>query len=595
MEEPLEAEEGKIDPQREMERLRRLVEEKDAMLRQQEDALGRLRLMMEELEEKSRQLDEARERLHREITRASLFTEISTQLSMSRNLEKNLEYLLGRLHALMDVEKSSVMLLDSSRQELRIIAARGVPLEKARAFRLPVGEGVAGWVADTGRRLIVPNTHKEPLYARTSPHEQPHFLISLPFYTDGQIAGVLNVEFPLDAPYPTAEQLTLLEEFAQNIGIFVQNVRLYEELQRKVEELSTLYEIGRELSSSLDLDDLLQKIVDSVVRLTGAQVCSLMLLDEDKQTLSIRVAKGLSPQIQKRTRVRVGEGIAGWVAQHGTPLLVEDIEKHPLFRRKNRSRYRTKSLLSVPLAIKGETIGVLNVNNKRNEEVFTQRDLDLMTLLASHAAIAIENARLYEELEQLAVTDGLTQLYVRRHFMEELAKELRRARRYHRPLTVVMMDIDHFKRINDTYGHPVGDEVLRELGRRLRQSARQDDVLGRYGGEEFIAALVETNKERGLQAAERLRRSVEEQPFSTRAGALAVTISLGLASFPEDAEEMEDLIQKADQALYRAKEEGRNRVVAYRPELASPSVPSEPSLPARKKSRPRKAPSPRGS
>lgn len=595
MEEPLEAEEGKIDPQREMERLRRLVEEKDTMLRQQEDALGRLRLMMEELEEKSRQLDEARERLHREITRASLFTEISTQLSMSRNLEKNLEYLLGRLHALMDVEKSSVMLLDSSKQELRIIAARGVSLEKARAFRLPVGEGVAGWVADTGRRLIVPNTHKEPLYTRTNPHEQPHFLISLPFYTDGQIAGVLNVEFPLDAPYPTTEQLTLLEEFAQNIGIFVQNVRLYEELQRKVEELSTLYEIGRELSSSLDLDDLLQKIVDSVVRLTGAQVCSLMLLDEDKQTLSIRVAKGLSPQIQKRTRARVGEGIAGWVAQHGTPLLVEDIEKHPLFRRKNRSRYRTKSLLSVPLAIKGEVIGVLNVNNKRNDEVFTQRDLDLMTLLASHAAIAIENARLYEELEQLAVTDGLTQLYVRRHFMEELAKELRRARRYHRPLAVVMMDIDHFKRINDTYGHPVGDEVLRELGRRLRQSARQDDVLGRYGGEEFIAALVETNKERGLQAAERLRRSVEEQPFSTRAGTLAVTISLGLASFPEDAEEMEDLIQKADQALYRAKEEGRNRVVAYRPELASPSVPPEPSPPARKKSRPRKAPSPRGS
>jgi diguanylate cyclase (GGDEF)-like protein len=267
----------------------------------------------------------------------------------------------------------------------------------------------------------------------------------------------------------------------------------------------------------------------------------------------------------KRVSVRVGEGLAGWVAEQGQPLLIEDIEVHPLFGKKSRAKYSTKSLLSVPLQFRGETLGVLNVNNKDNDAVFTTKDQEVLMMLAGQAAIAFENARLYRELEQLAITDGLTRLYVRRHFLELLNNELRRAQRYHRSLSLLMIDIDHFKAVNDTYGHPQGDQVLQELSGLLRRYGRRDDIVARYGGEEFVVALVETDQHGAAQAAERIRRAVEQHEFRVGTERLRLTLSIGVAGYPRDAGNQGDLIVAADQALYAAKRQGRNRVCLFDP------------------------------
>jgi len=553
-----------IDTRGELEKLQRLLEEKETMLQRQESILAELQRRMDELQRKNAELDVAREQLMQAITQASLLSELTGEVSVGQDASRALERILSHVHLLLEVEKSSIMLLDEGTQELRIVAHRGLHPETVERFRLGVGKGIAGRAVATGKRQVVPDTSQDPDYIPSLTHpDVPKFLISVPFQVNGQVIGVLNVERPVHFPPPTAEQLRQLDEYANHAAVTIQNVRLYQDLTRRVQELSTLYEVGRELSSSLELDKLLRKIVDSATQLLDCEMCSLMLLEEDKQTLCIRYAKGICQEVVKRARVKVGEGIAGWVAKQGEPLLIEDIEKHPLFARKSQKKYRTKSLLSVPLKIRSEVIGVLNVNNKRSNAVFTSKDRDILMMLASQAAVAIENARLYEELERLAITDGLTQLYVPRYFHEELDKELRRAERYKRPLSLLMMDIDHFKKINDTYGHLQGDQVLRELAGLLKRCARQDDIVARYGGEEFAIALVETNKKGGLKAAERIRRTVEEFEFSGPAGPLPVTISIGVASYPQDATTKRDLIAKADMALLTAKERGRNRVVTY--------------------------------
>ncbi|NUP98422.1 MAG: sensor domain-containing diguanylate cyclase, partial [Armatimonadetes bacterium] len=210
--------------------------------------------------------------------------------------------------------------------------------------------------------------------------------------------------------------------------------------------------------------------------------------------------------------------------------------------------------------------------------VFTAHDLSNLTLLASQAAVSIENARLYETLQRLAVTDPLTRLFRRNYFEEQLEAELGRCRRYGRPLSLMMLDIDHFKSINDTYGHPGGDQVLQGLAGVLRRYGRKDDLIARYGGEEFVAYLVETDQEGAALAGERIRSAVEQQDFVLNDGRrLRVTISVGTASFPNDGPDAAALMQRADLALYAAKHGGRNQVCGYYDGLEMPrgGVPSD--------------------
>jgi diguanylate cyclase (GGDEF)-like protein len=296
-----------------------------------------------------------------------------------------------------------------------------------------------------------------------------------------------------------------------------------------------------------------------------------MLFDDDKQTLSILHAHGLPEEVIAAAKARPGEGVAGWVAEHGEALLIDDITRDPRFAAKfaasaNRGRkYNTRSLLSVPLAIGTEVVGVLNVNNKHSNAIFTSRDRDNLGLLASQAAVSVENARLYETLQRLAVTDPLTKLFRRNYFEEAMAAELGRCARYHRPLSVMMLDIDHFKRVNDSFGHQAGDQVLQALAGLLRRYGRKDDVIARYGGEEFCAMLVETDADGARLAAERVREAAEGFAFEVgRPEPLKITVSVGFASYPVHAETEPELVRRADLALYAAKHGGRNQVHGYR-------------------------------
>jgi diguanylate cyclase (GGDEF)-like protein len=214
-----------------------------------------------------------------------------------------------------------------------------------------------------------------------------------------------------------------------------------------------------------------------------------------------------------------------------------------------------------PLSYAGKVFGVLTAINQAGDAEFGRHDLILHEAMANQAAIAIENARLFEEVQRLAVTDDLTGLKNRRGFFDVARRELERATRTGRPLSALMLDIDGFKRVNDTYGHAVGDEVLRHLAERCRRAVRDIDLVGRYGGEEFAVLLPETDLKTALEVAERVRSSIGDTPFDTEVGPLPIRVSVGLALLEDDSEQtVESLLDRADTAMYLVKQAGGDDV-----------------------------------
>lgn len=339
------------------------------------------------------------------------------------------------------------------------------------------------------------------------------------------------------------------------------------ELNRRMSETTTLYEVAKILTSKLDLTDVLTTVMNLAGQLFQAQAYSIRLLNEGAAQLELMAHFGLSEEYCRRGPIPLGASAAGMAALRGEPVQVNDVDTDARLLKGELARQEgLKSLLCMPLLIRERCIGVMTFYHKYTHD-FTPDEMQFFTTFAGTVSIAVDNARLYQEKARLAVTDGLTGLYNHKYFHESLALELGRARRYAYPVSLLLLDIDHFKRYNDAYGHQAGDALLRQLALLFRKAARENDFVARYGGEEFAILLPQTDKREALVLAKRLCRKVERHRCEGEevlpGGRL--TVSLGLASFPEDVELAQDLIHMADQALYLAKNQGRNRVQAYQP------------------------------
>jgi diguanylate cyclase (GGDEF)-like protein len=330
------------------------------------------------------------------------------------------------------------------------------------------------------------------------------------------------------------------------------------DLDYRILQLSTLYEVGKAISSVLDFKKLQHIILETVVKVIKAEKGSLMLLDDSERILSIGVAVGLSEDVTRETRLEIGQSIAGWVVDTRKPLFVKNVETDQAFLAIKKKNVKTGTLMCVPLLAKDKLLGALNVS-KSVPESFSEKDFELFVNLANQAAIAIENARLY----RYAVTDEMTRLYNHRYFQQRLDEELLRADRYDNHVSLLILDVDHFKKFNDTYGHPEGDRVLKAVARLIEKSVREVDIVARYGGEEFVVICPEKNGEGSLVPAERIRHAVEEFDFRISGKHVPITVSLGVACYPDQARSKPELIQKADYALYFSKQNGRNQATLY--------------------------------
>ncbi len=344
------------------------------------------------------------------------------------------------------------------------------------------------------------------------------------------------------------------------------NDRIVELLARRNAELASLLEIGKTLISSLELRDVLQSIMSQVERLLQPKTWSLLLVDEETEELCFEIAVSPVARELKGIRLKMGEGIAGWVAQNAKSLLIPDVAKDTRFARHVAEEvdYPVSSILCVPLKIRNRVLGVVELVNTRGERSFADDDLPLLEAVADFAAIAIDNARNYKRVSELVVTDDLTGLYNARHFHELLEYELDRSRRYKNQTSLLFFDLDHFKSVNDNYGHLVGSRVIAEVGNLVKRHIRSSDRAARYGGDEYVIILPNTGKLGAESVAGNLLERLRSHPFVTDSGErIEITASFGAATFPDDAVDRTSLIRAADSAMYDAKEGGRDVVKTF--------------------------------
>lgn len=374
------------------------------------------------------------------------------------------------------------------------------------------------------------------------------------------------------------EQLKFRQRLEEKNTVIERTNRTLEGLVR---DLSLIYEIGQEVTSIVDLEKLYATITETLKKYLRIHECAILTFDEKREELHVKAAFGF-PDVDAvfHTAFRRGEGITGLVAESGKKIYIKNTEQESRFLHYKGERPReASSFLSVPLLSKGEVVGVINFA-RRGENSFSYQDVKMMTLVAGQVALAIANARLYTRTRELSVRDELTGIFNHRHFQQMLHMEWKRAVRFRRQLSLVMIDVDHFKAYNDAFGHLQGNQVLKQIGALLRKNLREVDTVARFGGEEFVLLLPDTDKRGAIVAAEKVRQVIGAHAFLTEDGreTRLVTISAGIATYPDDVAEMDDLIDHADIALYRAKEEGRDRVECYAPPSASENG-AEPMFP----------------
>jgi diguanylate cyclase (GGDEF)-like protein len=333
-------------------------------------------------------------------------------------------------------------------------------------------------------------------------------------------------------------------------------------LKRTAKRLAILTDIVKTANSILEPRKVIELIMGKIQQLIPSEAWSMLMVDEEKQELAFELALGAKGKDVSSYRVKMGEGVAGWVAQTGKPAIVNDAARDRRFTRKfdTKTQFETRSILCAPLISRGRTIGVVEIINRVGGR-FTQTDLDILLTLVEPCAIAIENAMLFQRTEQLTITDDLTKLFNSRYMNLYIGREIKRCKRHGIPLSVIFLDLDGFKGINDQYGHLAGSATLAEVGSILAEEVRESDILARYGGDEFVVVLPETPPGGALVIAERLRRAIEEHAFLGAQGLAArISASFGIASYPDHALTPEGLIQKADQAMYRVKERDKNGI-----------------------------------
>ncbi len=361
-------------------------------------------------------------------------------------------------------------------------------------------------------------------------------------------------------------RLTALENHPDSESQFDQIAELGSELNVNFLELYSLYQIAAILSEKIEIDaafDVVARLLDETFQI---EKYALFLVDQQSQELTLKNVSGFNVNKQLRKAVALDEGVFEEAFRDGKPVLLEDLgATNGQFRSSQLVREKNGSFLCIPLLspTTEEPLGALNLYRSA-KNAFSKSESQTFSRLAVQFSRVLDQIIIYQQVCELTFTDELTQIYNRRYFNQRFEREMVRAQRYKRPLSVLMVDIDHFKSFNDTHGHFAGDEVLKTVAKTLEESLRKADIIARFGGEEFVIILPEINKKKALGVAEKLRRAVEQIEFDLAYSQPLgkITVSLGLASFPEISSSGADLLKKADAALYKAKANGRNCVVA---------------------------------
>ena len=475
-----------------------------------------------------------------------------------------------------------ILLVDDNINALRVHPSYSINKKLlGRGITVPIGFGVVGHVAETGLPERISDVSLIPYYHDVD--SDTHSELAVPMKLGKRVIGVINAESNKPDAFSGADE-RLLITLAGQLATAIDRLRATaverewaEQLARSNALIEALGQVAARIGSASNLDGVLETLGGELKNLK--YTCLVALCTPGGQDISIRYAS-FEPKIilmfERISNAKLGEyrvpieSLSSHIdlSQRPHPTILADpigagaellgkVPKHIVARVLKTAGFREDSSVgNFPLLYEGRLQGLLWLwgENLREE------DLPAMSIFANQVAVAIENARLFSEVQKLATTDELTGLYNRRHFQFIAEKEFNRGLRYQRALSAMLLDIDHFKDFNDKYGHAIGDTVLREVATTCAQTLRKTDILGRYGGEEFVILLPETNLEVARNVAERLRKRISETLIPTEKGDLSVTVSIGVAENNKLTPTLDTLIARADQAMYVAKHKGRDSV-----------------------------------
>ena len=472
----------------------------------------------------------------RELT---TINELIKTLTSTLELSEILRIVLDRIKVLTHAEALSLLLYDGQRDELVFAATETLRENAIAGLRVPAGQGVANWVARTGRSALVNDVQSDPRFYGGIDRKSrfaTHSLLAVPIKRGDGVVGVMEVANRYGGAAFTEADLTTLERMAEG---------LHDTIDPELLSHDT---------------DAMRSLLDRAAAAVPSEASSLLLYDPKGNELVFTASRTLQSGVIDGMRLRCDQGIAGWVARNREAVRIADATKDPRYYAgiETQTHFTPRSMLCVPMLSKDTLLGVIQVINKIDGTSFTEDELRLAQSLADHAAIAIENASLYRKAYVASITDDLTGLGNTRHFNHMLPELLARGG----PVSLLVLDLDNFKAIVDTYGHLIGSRTISYLGKVIAHFIRPGDVAARFGGDEFVVILPDTDNETARGIAETIRAAIESCSMLEGNGIdiSTVTASVGVATFPDHASTAEDLFRAADGAMYAIKRRGKNDV-----------------------------------
>jgi diguanylate cyclase (GGDEF)-like protein len=489
-----------------------------------------------------------------------LIRQVSQEVNSELELGRLLELIVSQVHSVFGYEYCAILIKEGTELVIRAVTAFS---KEILGTRIPLSQGVTGRCAARAEEILIPDTNQCNFYLSFG--QRFNSELAVPIMFRGKVLGVIDTESTIPNAY-SQEDVRIIKILSHQLGSAIHNAQVYTQLE-------LIHRIGLQLMTTRRLDDLLHLIVDETRSSLHYDDCAILLQDPSGK-LVVRAVSGLSQRLVG-LHLSVEAGITGQSFREHRILNIGDVRRVDNYV--SSGIEGVQSELACPVAYGNELLGVFTVESL-DSDAFNQDDVRLLSILCSQIGVAIYNVRLFGKLERLAITDPLTGLYNYRYFYQRLTSEIARSSRYYHPLSLIMVDLDDFKQINDTFGHLKGDEVLRETARFIVENIRRCDqvvsvkdadidVVARYGGEEFIIILPDTKLAGALIVGERLCSRMPDHLASRLnlkredGTQWKLTGSFGIAEF-QLGEREETFIQRADEASYRAKQTGKNRVVA---------------------------------
>lgn len=513
--------------------------------------------------ENTRTFEEIQERSQR----LAIINQIAFQMNQPAELEDIQQLAVDSLAEALNINQVGLAMINSDRKTMTVVADHPGPgNHSVKGSLIPLENNPSmDYILKNKKSFLSTDAQNDPMLSAVNNFmvgQHIYSILIIPLIVGGEVIGTLGCDIITENRVLTQEEISLAEILTNLVAGRIELERLISKEKKLAMELSMLYETSLAITKPYEISNLHNQIIENATWLLGADagILYLKLDDEDVFECKVNYKNQYDPI---GNRLKAGEGAVGIVAQTSQPLIIEDYGtweyKPPIF-----SNIKDHfSLLTVPVIYQSQILGVIQILRESDKPKFVKNDANLLSLFSNQVAITLENARLLNEMQELALHDPLTGTLNRRGFGEIAEREIEMAHRFNHPLSLLFLDLDEFKSINDTHGHAVGDQILVGIANRCKNTLRNVDVICRYGGEEFLIMLMESDLHEANEIAKRINKVIKLYPFHTEAGPINLTVSIGAAQFENHMKKIDTLINNADIALYKAKSSGRDRVEVF--------------------------------